>query len=955
MTTHCRRGAQSGTSQSHALFRQARLRSMQFLAVVAAVCALSQGVSSQQVIAFQGGEGTPADNWAYTNTGAGPQALNEAQSPPNIKSGSVSMVTGGTDPAGGSCFGGGTGNGQAIDHTFTFESIDLTAYPATAKSLEFWYGSRQPYCFGSGWDEGENLIFRPIIDGVIQPPITIESGGGDLSLPISDNAYLFDIPECAESFGFILFINLNRRDELLFLDDVSLTVFGNTQPVTIDAGPGGQVCPGNGFDLMGSFEGAVDNIGWSGGAGSFEDPESTNTVYTAEATESGTVVLTLSGTTVCGTVIESQVEVLVAGAQPVASVISDLGNEICPGQTALLTAFGGDTYLWSNGETAEDIFVDEPGTYSVTVTNECGDDTAEITLVPGDVIGVDLTLELCPGGEVMLPDSTLTDAIGQYEVLIEIPADCDTLYTIVVVPALPLTVGAVETMCDYDAETFTLTFEVTGGNQATLEAQGVEGSFAGGIFTSAPIPAGSDYSIGVSDINQCEVIEITGFEACICPSSVVLTGTSLICAGESATLEFAFEGVAPFEFTYSDGSENYDLTANENLFTLQVNPDSSVQYAAVMVSDTLCTGFASGTATVTVLPLPNAGWGGDTLLCDNGPPIELSVLLGGTPNAGGVWTFAANDTVAALYDPGADPPGFYTYLVNGGICGTDQASVIIQVSEAPEATISGTLGRCPGEGAEIPVEVNGTGPFTIVYQRDGVTQPPAALGGLPYQFSVNESGSYTLTAIDDGTCSAPADGTVVVETLLPPRAAFSRTEAGMELGSAVFEFAALDTAVGNSYAWQFLEIGPGGQSLPMGQSAHPQPRLVLRGRNGGAFRACLEVTNAEGCASIACEDFDAIVERHFFMPNAFTPDGDGINDLFYPVLTGYEDYTFAMTVYDRYGSQVFRTLDPDEKWNGSMNGGSHYVEAGVYLWRVEMIPKNSADSEVRQGHVTVIR
>jgi gliding motility-associated-like protein len=195
----------------------------------------------------------------------------------------------------------------------------------------------------------------------------------------------------------------------------------------------------------------------------------------------------------------------------------------------------------------------------------------------------------------------------------------------------------------------------------------------------------------------------------------------------------------------------------------------------------------------------------------------------------------------------------------------------------------------------------------------------------------------------------------VVETLLPPSAEFSRSPQGDERGSNVFEFAAFDTTAGNSYTWSFFEINPDGALVSVGQSDDPNVRLILSSRNGGLFRACLVVTDTEGCESNFCENFEAGIEKYFFMPNAFTPDGDGINDLFFAVKAGYEDYTFVMSIFDRNGGLVFHTRDPDEKWNGSLDGGNHFVQSGLYTWRVEMIPQNSAGSEVLQGHVMVLR
>ncbi|MFN2422689.1 MAG: gliding motility-associated C-terminal domain-containing protein [Cryomorphaceae bacterium] len=365
---------------------------------------LSVSASAQLTLAFQGGENTPDDTWSFASTGEGPEAIEESQSPPNIKSGTFSMVVGGTDPAGGSCFGGGTGNGAAIDNIFTFEAVDLTAYPDITKTLEFWYGSRQPYCNGTGWDMGEDLIFTPIIDGTELEPIVLETGGGELSPSITETSYVYEVPGCAMSFGFKLMINLNRRDELLFLDDVSLSADGNPEPVLVDAGPDGEVCAGSDINLSGVAGGNLDNISWSGGAGSFSDSASPNTVYTAGDAEEGVVTLTLTAVTACGLIIESETEILVTGNAPETGIESSLGNEICPGQVSQLTAFGGNDYLWSTGQSGESISISEPGTYSVEVSNECGSETLEIIVefADGPVVILPADTLICQGEEIIL-------------------------------------------------------------------------------------------------------------------------------------------------------------------------------------------------------------------------------------------------------------------------------------------------------------------------------------------------------------------------------------------------------------------------------------------------------------------------------------------------------------------------------------------------------------------------
>lgn len=916
----------------------------------------SASASAQLLLAFQGGEGNPGDTWSFTSTGAGAEAFEESQSPPNVKSGSFSLVVGGTDPSGGSCFGGGAGNGAAIDNIFTFEEIDLTAYPAIAKTLEFWYGNRQPYCNGAGWDTGEDLIFTPIIDGDEAAPLVIETGGGDLSLAIADHNFTYEVPECALSFGFKLEINLNRRDELLFLDDVSLTAAGNPEPVSVDAGPDGQVCPGNEITLPGTAEGDLGNVFWTGGAGSFSDPASPNTVYTAGEAEEGTVVLTLTAVTVCGFTLESETEILVTGSAPEASIISSLGNEICPGQIGQLTAFGGTEYLWSNGETAEDIFIESPGTYAVEVTNECGTDTAEIIVVPGEVISLNLTVQICPGASITLPDGSTADNPGTFEVLIPVEADCDTLYTVEVNPAVPLSLASQEVTCNYDEETFVLSLTVDGGDQSSLTAEGVEGSFAGGTFTSDPLPAETEYSLTVTDADGCDTLFISGFEACICPTAALLTGDTAICKGEGTALTATFEGIGPFLFQYTDGVSTFTEVTESSTLQIPIIPDSSVAFTATQITDEVCTGTAGGTAEITVLPLPDAGADAEATVCDNLPSAILTDLLGGSPDPGGLWVYQFSDTLSGeTVQPGEAPQGLYVYTADGGICGTDNAFLNLFIAEAPAAAIEGTYGLCPEGITPIPVAYTGSLPATVTYTFNGAAQPPLTLTQGNGAIHASAAGTYVLTGADDGTCTSQGTGTAQAELLPAPGAEFERFYIGNVRGSDVFGFSVFNPLPGRVYRWEFFDIGNDGGPVRFAQAEGPEVQLELRGRNGGIFRACLEVTSAEGCTSSTCIAFEVTSEQYFFMPNAFSPDGDGINDLFFPVIRGYDDYTFDFRIYDRNGALVFRTDNPEEKWNGSLKGGTHYVGTGIYTWRVEMNPRGSAGSVVKQGHVTLLR
>jgi gliding motility-associated-like protein len=89
-----------------------------------------------------------------------------------------------------------------------------------------------------------------------------------------------------------------------------------------------------------------------------------------------------------------------------------------------------------------------------------------------------------------------------------------------------------------------------------------------------------------------------------------------------------------------------------------------------------------------------------------------------------------------------------------------------------------------------------------------------------------------------------------------------------------------------------------------------------------------------------------------FAPSAFTPDGDGMNDDF--AIVGYGSQDIELTIFNRWGEQVFQTKTLNNRWDG--NYGGHQAKQEVYVYRL----KYNAECEENEfttaiGHVTVIR
>jgi len=85
---------------------------------------------------------------------------------------------------------------------------------------------------------------------------------------------------------------------------------------------------------------------------------------------------------------------------------------------------------------------------------------------------------------------------------------------------------------------------------------------------------------------------------------------------------------------------------------------------------------------------------------------------------------------------------------------------------------------------------------------------------------------------------------------------------------------------------------------------------------------------------------------------AFTPDHDGVNDFFFVV--GHDLRYFELTVFNRYGEVVFKTNDINEPWDGSYQGGSHFVPNGVYNYQLTAIGKRENTIE-KKGRISIFR
>lgn len=100
---------------------------------------------------------------------------------------------------------------------------------------------------------------------------------------------------------------------------------------------------------------------------------------------------------------------------------------------------------------------------------------------------------------------------------------------------------------------------------------------------------------------------------------------------------------------------------------------------------------------------------------------------------------------------------------------------------------------------------------------------------------------------------------------------------------------------------------------------------------------------------------DSLPPLNVFIPNAFSPNADGANDFWIPVIEGRVIQSYELLIYDRHGKEVFRTEDPKRAWNGAVKGQPYVTTPTVYIYFLKINVEDDLETKVFKGHITVVR
>ena len=206
----------------------------------------------------------------------------------------------------------------------------------------------------------------------------------------------------------------------------------------------------------------------------------------------------------------------------------------------------------------------------------------------------------------------------------------------------------------------------------------------------------------------------------------------------------------------------------------------------------------------------------------------------------------------------------------------------------------------------------------------------------------NTFGQKTIILkVSNGFCSDTAAQIISLDNTL--KAAFETENMICPEDSATF----LDQSIGNivSYYWDFKN----GKSS-MDQNPFPQKYPIIDLEK--YYRVTLVVENNIGCYDTAVNNIKVLQSCYIAVPNAFTPNGDGLNDYLYP-LNAFKADNLEFKVYNRLGQLVFQSNSWTQKWDGTIKGEPQ--DAGIFVWTLRYTLRDTGKKVFTKGSTVLIR
>jgi gliding motility-associated-like protein len=340
----------------------------------------------------------------------------------------------------------------------------------------------------------------------------------------------------------------------------------------------------------------------------------------------------------------------------------------------------------------------------------------------------------------------------------------------------------------------------------------------------------------------------------------------------------------------------------------------------------------------------------DTIICE-GETVNPTLLT----NTDGVgpftyaWTFegqVVSQQQAFSFNPSSSGLACLTVTDANGDTLTDCMYILVNPQPVADFIASDTLLCWPGSvvlnNLSTPIQaisstwsVNGQ----VFSTQTNFTFSPTAPGTYDISLSVTTSAG----------CSDSLTLSNYITVVDSPIAAFDFSPDIIQVGDQSIQFT--DASIGqiNNWLWTVNFANN------IETSTQQNPDFSIPSNTSSEFSVVLEVTNEAGCSSSATSIISIFENATIFIPNAFTPDGNELNQYFQIEGNKIDPSDFSMQIFNRWGELIFESNNIEIGWNGNYGPNNTAAPSGVYTYQVRYRFDGMQESKTIQGHLSLLR
>ncbi|MBL1231257.1 MAG: gliding motility-associated C-terminal domain-containing protein [Flavobacteriales bacterium] len=653
-------------------------------------------------------------------------------------------------------------------------------------------------------------------------------------------------------------------------------------------------------------------------------------------------------------------------------VDAGLDTTICYGDAVTLGATpngAGYSYSWDESGNLGFSTVFNPTvtptattTYVVTVTdpNNCfGSDSVTVTVNPLLSVTMNATNITCNGACDGVASVVVNGGTAPYSYSWSSGGTTDTetglcpnLYTVTVTDALGCIVTGDTTITEPAALVLTLN-----GSSNPLCNGACDGSVSvtavGGSGNYQFTIDGINFQTSGSFNNLCAgnyVVGVVDDNACVDTVMFTITDPDLLVIDSIVATDVSCNNAN------SGNNTNGSITifASGGSAPLSYSIDNGTTFATTSVFS----GLSPGSYTIVVVDVNGCSVNGGNIVINEPAAISIPNVVTDVSCNG------YNDGQIAVAPQGGTPAYSYSWSVNG--VGNNPVAnnlvagnVTVTVSDANGCSEAVTLTvnqPAPINFISFTADIfSGCAPLTVEFYNTTDTALIDSfywdLGNGTIAFNDTSSTIYTnpgsynvsLFVTDNNGCPGVLTQTAYIEVFENPTANFSYAPLDVTLFDPLVYFTDLSLFNIASWQWNFANLGT---------SALQHPNFTFPSEDTASYPVTLLVTNDDGCTDSITKLVKINGETGVFVPNAFTPDGDNLNEFFAPKGFGVSPNGYSFLIFDRWGELIFESYIPFDGWNGTYK--DKLIENGVYSWRLEYKDTNGKRYE-QMGKVSIIR